>query len=781
MIDYFKAHPWKVIEEGFNPSMNEIAESVFSLGNGMMGQRGNLEESFSGHSLQGTYVGGVYYPDKTRVGWWKNGYPEYFAKVLNATYWSGLRIWINDELLDLAQVTVTSFTRELDMHQGVLNRHCVVVMKNGIELTIASHRFYSLINKEYSALQYNITASSPCIIKVENYLDGDVANKDSNYDEKFWDEVKQEVHNHELLVTVKTKKLDWVVTNALSFEIWKNAVKHNEIAKPYTRSKYASNTYEISIAAAEKLTFVKHCITGSSFHHAPEALELHTKKALDKMSASSFEAHLQMSAAAWAKKWETTDVRIDGDVKAQQAVRFNIYHLNQTYCGDDARLNIGPKGFTGEKYGGSTYWDTEAYCLPFFLVSADAAISRQLLVYRYKQLDKAIENATKLGFSNGAALYPMVTMNGEECHNEWEITFEEIHRNGAIAYAVYNYIQHTGDQQYLLEGGFEVLLGIARFWKQRVHWSSNKQRYEMHGVTGPNEYENNVNNNWYTSYIADWCMQYTRECAEWMQSNHPTEYKSIASKTKFEAEKEIATWNHIHENLYLPQDDTLGVFVQHDGFLEKELIPVKDLSPAQRPINQKWSWDRILRSVYIKQADVLQGLYFFEDNFDFDTHVRNFKFYEQFTVHESSLSPCVHSILAAKIGETDKAYEMYLRTARLDLDNYNNDTEDGLHITSMAGSYLSIVQGFGGLRIKNQTLYLNPHCPSQWEGYGFQILLNKEPVKIEVNKSGYQITNLGSQDITVQLHQGHEGISAFSTDNTAALHLKAGESKFTSR
>lgn len=781
MIDYFKAHPWKVIEEGFNPSMNEIAESVFSLGNGMMGQRGNLEESFSGHSLQGTYVGGVYYPDKTRVGWWKNGYPEYFAKVLNATYWSGLRIWINDELLDLAQVTVTSFTRELDMHQGVLNRHCVVVMKNGIELTIASHRFYSLINKEYSALQYNITASSPCIIKVENYLDGDVANKDSNYDEKFWDEVKQEVHNHELLVTVKTKKLDWVVTNALSFEIWKNAVKHNEIAKPYTRSKYASNTYEISVAAAEKLTFVKHCITGSSFHHAPEALELHTKKALDKMSASGFEAHLQMSAAAWAKKWETTDVRIDGDVKAQQAVRFNIYHLNQTYCGDDARLNIGPKGFTGEKYGGSTYWDTEAYCLPFFLVSADAAISRQLLVYRYKQLDKAIENAAKLGFSDGAALYPMVTMNGEECHNEWEITFEEIHRNGAIAYAVYNYIQHTGDQQYLLEGGFEVLLGIARFWKQRVHWSSNKQRYEMHGVTGPNEYENNVNNNWYTSYIADWCMQYTRECALWMQSNHPTEYKSIASKTKFEAEKEIATWNHIHENLYLPQDDTLGVFVQHDGFLEKELIPVKDLSPAQRPINQKWSWDRILRSVYIKQADVLQGLYFFEDNFDFDTHVRNFKFYEQFTVHESSLSPCVHSILAAKIGETDKAYEMYLRTARLDLDNYNNDTEDGLHITSMAGSYLSIVQGFGGLRIKNQTLYLNPHCPSQWEGYGFQILLNKEPVKIEVNKSGYRITNLGSQDITVQLHQGHEGISAVATDNTAALHLKAGESKFTSR
>ncbi len=749
MIDYFLADPWKIIEEGFNPTMNEISESVFSLGNGMMGQRGNLEETYSGHSLQGTYVGGVYYPDKTRVGWWKNGYPEYFSKVLNATYWSGLRIYIDNEELDLAKVEILSFKRELDMHKGVLNRFCTVKMQNGIELNIQTHRFYSLINKEYSALQYNITANQNCTVKVENYLDGDVVNKDSNYDEKFWDEVKQEVHNHELLVTVKTKKLNWVVTNAISFEIHKNAVKHNEIAKPNTRSKYASNTYEISLAAAEKLTLVKHCITGSSFHHAPEALELHTKKALDKMSASSFEAHLQMSAAAWAKKWETTDVRIDGDVKAQQAVRFNIYHLNQTYCGDDARLNIGPKGFTGEKYGGSTYWDTEAYCLPFFLVSADSAISRQLLVYRYKQLNKAIENAAKLGFTDGAALYPMVTMNGEECHNEWEITFEEIHRNGAIAYAIYNYIQHTGDQQYLLEGGFEVLLGIARFWKQRVHWTTHKQRYEMHGVTGPNEYENNVNNNWYTSYIANWCMQYTAECAQWISQNHPAEFQVLCNKTHFQLEQETQAWKHINEHLYLPHSDELGVFVQHDGFLEKELIPVQDLSPAQRPINQKWSWDRILRSVYIKQADVLQGLYFFEDQFNRDTHEKNFKFYEQFTVHESSLSPCVHSILAAKIGETEKAYEMYLRTARLDLDNYNNDTEDGLHITSMAGSYLSIVQGFGGLRIKNQTLYINPHCPNQWNGYGFQILLQNEPIKIEVSKSGATITNLGQNEIAI--------------------------------
>ncbi len=751
MIDYFKAHPWKIIEEGFNPNYNEIAESVFSLGNGMMGQRGNLEETYSGHTLQGTYHGGVYYPDKTRVGWWKNGYPEYFAKVLNSTYWSGLEIRINDELLDLNRVQILHFTRELDMQHGVLHRHCKVLMNNGIEVTVSSSRFYSLIQKEYAALSYSLSANKPCTLSVLNYVDGTVVNKDSNYEETFWNEINQETRNHQTLVTVETKKLNWRVTTAVQFQIFKNQQPTELTPTPTVKSKFAANSYSWSYNPGEEWQLVKHCIMASSFHHNTETVEVHAIKNLEKMSASSFESHLAMSAAAWEKKWETTDIEIHGDVKAQQAVRFNIYHLNQTYCGDDSRLNIGPKGYTGEKYGGSTYWDTEAYCLPFYLVTAHSSISKQLLVYRYKQLNKAIENAQKLGFKNGAALYPMVTMNGEECHNEWEITFEEIHRNGAIAYAIWNYIQHTGDKDYLAEGGFEVLLGIARFWSQRVHWSDFRKRYEMHGVTGPNEYENNVNNNWYTSYIADWCMQYTAECAQWLSQHHPNTWKTIQQKTHFQSETEVAHWQHIHEHLYLPYSEDYKVFVQHDGFLEKELIPVHDLPASERPLNQKWSWDRILRSVYIKQADVLQGLYFFEDHFDEECHKRNFNFYEPFTVHESSLSPCVHSILAAKIGETEKAYEMYLRTARLDLDNYNNDTEDGLHITSMAGSYLSIVQGFGGLRIRNQQLHLNPYCPPQWQAYKFQILLNNQPLAVFVSHEKIEISNVGTATITFTL------------------------------
>ena len=291
-------------------------------------------------------------------------------------------------------------------------------------------------------------------------------------------------------------------------------------------------------------------------------------------------------------------------------------------------------------------------------------------MYRHNHLQKAIENAESLGFTNGAALYPMVTMNGEECHNEWEITFEEIHRNGAIAYAIYDYIRYTGDDSYLASHGLEVLIGIARFWAQRVNLSKAKNKYVILGVTGPNEYENNVNNNWYTNYIAAWCLQYVGEAYRHVESNYPNDLDKIVSKTGI-SKQDLETFKNIADNIYLPEESSLGVFLQQDGFMDKELNPVDHLKAEDRPLNQNWSWDRILRSCYIKQADVLQGIYFFEDDFDLDTIKRNFDFYEPMTVHESSLSPCVHSILAAKIGREKKSYEMYLRTSRLDLDNYN--------------------------------------------------------------------------------------------------------------
>ena len=505
-------------------------------------------------------------------------------------------------------------------------------------------------------------------------------------------------------------------------------------------------TYSVDAAKGEVASIQK--IGGYTVSMNHDDTYTAAQKAIENALGKGYEQLFEDQSNAWARIWEMSDITIDGDVKAQQGIRFNIFQLNQTYSGKDSRLNIGPKGFTGEKYGGSTYWDTEAYCIPFYMATKDQQVARNLLTYRYNQLDKAIENAAKLGFTNGAALYPMVTMNGEECHNEWEITFEEIHRNGAIAFAIFNYHRFTGDYSYIPEKGLEVLIGIARFWHQRATYSTHKNRYMILGVTGPNEYENNVNNNFYTNYIAKWCIDYAMEQIGKVRADYPADFTRIMDKTKLD-DAEIAHWKQVADKMYFPFSEAHDVYLQQDGFLDKDLVKVSDLDPSQRPINQKWSWDRILRSPYIKQADVLQGFYFFEDHFSKQQLEKHFDFYEPFTVHESSLSPCVHSIQAAVLGKMDMAYTFYLRTSRLDIDDYNKEVEEGLHITSMAGTWMSIVEGFGGMRVKNDQLHFEPRIPAQWQGYSFKINFRNQILKVSVKAGETKFALEGGAAVTV--------------------------------
>ncbi|RNI27424.1 glycoside hydrolase family 65 protein [Rufibacter immobilis] len=763
MKQYLTVDEWSIIEEGFHPDYNQITESVFSLGNGRMGQRANFEETFSGETLQGNYVAGVYYPDKTRVGWWKNGYPEYFAKVLNAANWIGIDVQLDGETLDLNLCEVSDFRRELNMREGWLERRFTATLPSGKQVRVEAKRFTSIVDDEVGAIKYSVTPLNfSGTLTLTPYVDADIMNADSNYDEKFWTEVLQEAQPTEGYVIAETKKTFFHVCTGQKFVVTQNGQEIAVNASPTERTKYIASRFEVAVQQGQETVLYKYAANLSSENHPKEDLLTNTKKVISAAAEKGFEQLLREQAAAWAAKWEESDIMIEGDAAAQQGIRFNIFQLNQTYTGEDERLNIGPKGFTGEKYGGTTYWDTEAYCLPFYLATADPQVARNLLIYRYKHLPKAIENAEKLGFTGGAALYPMVTINGEECHNEWEITFEEIHRNGAIAHAIHDYIRYTGDDSYLAEYGVEVLVGISRFWAQRVNWSSAKNQYVMLGVTGPNEYENNVNNNWYTSTIATWTLEYTLKALQHVQETEPARYAELVSKLNLNEEKEPAQWQHVIDHMYYPVDEELGIFLQQDGFLDKEQTLVKDLPASDRPLNQKWSWDRILRSVFIKQADVLQGIYLFEDRYDLETIRRNYDFYEPRTVHESSLSPCVHAILAAKLGDEERAYEFYLRTARLDLDDYNNDTEDGCHITSMAGTWMSVVQGFGGMRVRDNQLHFNPFIPAGWSSYSFKIRFRGHLLNIKVTKDNVQIENQSAQPLTLQVFDQAQTIDAHS-------------------
>lgn len=749
---YIKPHPWCIVEEDFNPKRVEASESLFSLGNGAMGQRANFEEDYSGTTFQGSYIAGVYYPDKTKVGWWKNGYPEYFAKVLNAPNWIGVHITINGTPLDLATCKrVNDFKRELNMQEGWYKRSFVATLTDDTEVEVNVLRFLSLDMEEIGALKYQLKVlNKTAQVAITPYVDGGIKNKDSNWDDAFWNITSTKVEDNTAYLNLHTNKTNFKVCAFMQATLKLDAAMLNATSTLKEPKKVGLH-FETVVTPGQTLTLIKYGGYTVDRKYKANVLQQKAKEILETAAHNGFDNLLQTQKKAWSAIWQTSDIEITGDIKAQQGIRFNIFQLNQTYLGTDSTLNIGPKGFTGEKYGGSTYWDTEAYCLPFYMATKNERVAYNLLKYRYNHLPKAIENAEKLGFTNGAALYPMVTMNGEECHNEWEITFEEIHRNGAIAFAIYNYYRFTGDYSYIPEMGLEVLIGIARFWYQRANWSTAKNQYVILGVTGPNEYENNINNNWYTNYLAQWCIHYTIQEINHVKDGYPNDYERIMGITKL-TDQEIDQWHKVAVNMYFPYSEKHEVFLQQDGFLDKALTNVNSLHKNERPINQHWSWDRILRSPYIKQADVLQGFYFFEDHFTQEQLEKHFDFYEPFTVHESSLSPCLHSIQAAKLGRMSQAYEFYLRTARLDLDDYNKEVDEGLHITSMAGTWLSIVEGFAGMRVLEDKLHFNPQIPEAWETYSFKINFRNRILTVSVAKNGTSFHNLGNQEMSIRVN-----------------------------
>lgn len=757
--DYIKPDNWSIIEEGFVKERVEASESLFSIGNGAMGQRANFEEQYTGQTLQGSYIAGVYYPDKTKVGWWKNGYPEYFAKVLNSPNWIGINVFVDEEALDLNTCKeVGDFCRELNMKEGWYQRSFKAILPNDAEIKVISTRFLSMDLTELGAINYEVELlSGKAQVTIQPYLDSGISNTDANWEEKFWKTLEVKTEGQQGFIIAKTLKTEFHVCTYMESKIFLN---HKPVDAQFNKETLEDKilfSYSVEAEKGDKIGIHKFAGYVTGMNHDQEDLVSAAKEVLAKGLETGFQELLQKQKEVWASTWEMADISIEGDVKAQQGIRFNIFQLNQTYSGKDERLNIGPKGFTGEKYGGSTYWDTEAYCIPFYMATKDQQVARNLLTYRYNHLEKAIENAKKLGFSGGAALYPMVTMNGEESHNEWEITFEEIHRNGAMIFAIYNYVRFTGDFNYIVEKGLEVMIAVARFWQQRANFSTVKEKYVILGVTGPNEYENNVNNNWYTNFSAKWCLNYCAETLEKVRDGHPEDYKRIIGHTNLK-DAEVLKWKETAENMYFPYSGEKGVYLQQEGFLDKEIIPVRELDKKQRPINQKWSWDRILRSCYIKQADVLQGFYFFEDHFTKEEMEKHYDFYEPLTVHESSLSPCVHSIQAARLNRIEQAYDFYLRTSRLDLDDYNKEVKEGCHITSMAGTWMSIVEGFGGMRVKNDQLCFDPRIPEQWDAYSFKINFRDQIVKVEVTSNKCTFSLEGDEPLDILVNGNTVGV-----------------------
>lgn len=740
----FAIDPWKLTTDTLEKDDKRLQESLTSLGNGYMGMRGNFEEGYSGDTHEGTYFAGVWYPDKTRVGWWKIGYPEYFGKVINAMNLIKVGIWVDGHQVDLATDQIENFYLESDMKNGLLSRHFDWQNQAGdVKIHFSFRRFLSIVDKEIAAIEVSAEMlTGDAEISLAPGLDNVVHNEDANYDDMFWEKV-EEAAETPAFVTTRTVPNNFDIEQFTVTAAMLNEVSGLESTGITTETMKVEETFKGKVSQGDTFKLNKYVAVVTSRDIEEHAQARAAQELVTAASDKGFEILFEENETAWAARWHKADVEIQGDDESQQGIRYNIYHLFSTYYGEDSRLNIGPKGFTGEKYGGATYWDTEAFILPMYLSVAEPEVPLNLLKYRHNQLDGAFHNAEQQGLKG--ALYPMVTFTGVECHNEWEITFQEIHRNAAIAHAIYNYTNYTGDESYLLNDGSDVLVAISRFWADRVHFSKRTGQYMMHGVTGPNEYENNINNNYHTNNVAKWTLGYTLETLGRLDEAKLAELGV--------SEEEQTQWQDIIDKMYLPYDEELGVFVQHDTFLDKDLRSVDKLAAEDRPLNQNWSWDKILRSPFIKQADVLQSIYYFGKQYTIEEKEKNFDFYEPMTVHESSLSPSIHAVLAAELGREEKAVELYERTARLDLDNYNNDTEDGLHITSMSGAWLAIVQGFAGMRVYDGKLSFKPFLPKKWESYDFKINYRGRLIDILIDQSGITLTLEEGENLTIELFE----------------------------
>lgn len=754
MKKYLKTDEWNIIEDNFHADRQRMSESIFSLGNGRFGQRGNFEEPYSSDSYRGSFVAGITFLDKTRVGWWKNGFPAYYTRIPNAADWSYIALRLIDEELDLAQWDVDSFCRRLDMKAGVSYRDVEVTSPRGNKLRLHVEHITDMARPDLCLIKYSVTSLNYTgRISLVPTLDGNIMNDTENPGEKIWNILRSSATGDCAYLWTQTRREDAQVCYAMTYQFFKN--NRETAANPIRIEKEKQTGFSVGadVKPDDTVTLIKYVAIASSLYHDRQELVEQSVAQTREAKATGWDALLEEHRQAWKTIWDETDVVIEGDPEAQQGIRYNIFQLYQTYRGDDPRLNIGPKGFTGERYGGNTYWNTELCCVPFFLLSTPREVVKNLLIYRYNQLPKAIENARKLGFTGGAALFPQVTNNGEECHSEWEITFEEVHRNNIIVFAIAQHAVYTGSLAYMARYGLEVMIAVCRFWAQRVSFSEAKQKYVILGVTGPDEYENNVNNNWYTNFSCQRCLDMTLHYIEAIADRYPDEYARVRRITAFDQQRESEQWRHIIENLYLPEDPARGIFVQDDGYLDKILQTTEAIPAEERPINQHWSWDRILRSCYIKQSDVLLGLYLYNFHFDTETIRRNFEFYEPMTVHESSLSPHIHSILAARIGKVEKAYQLFLHATRLDLDDYNNEADQGLHITSMPGSWLAVVRGFAGMQVLGCQLCFAPVIPQEWSSYSFQLNYQGRTIRVQVGKE-IEISLITGQEVKVQVYGG---------------------------
>lgn len=752
---------WRVTETSFDTASNLLDETIFALGNGYIGLRGTFEEGYSGPagtSIEGTYLNGFYeskpieYPE-TAYGLAR--YDEFMLNVPNAKI---IELFIEDERFDLQQGTITRYERYVDFRTGLLTRSVEWESPAGRRVAIVSRRLVCFQRKHLFAIHYEVTPlnfSGP--IALLSSLEGQATNLEAGDDPRVGAAVSgpvlqllgvEQTESFSALVQ-RTGHSNLVLVSAIESELTQDGAPAMA-GVPIRVGDRVGQRYDLQATEGRPVSLVKYGTYYSSRDYPQGELLARARDELQQARARGFHVLCQSQEHYLSDFWQRADVEIAGDEALQQGIHFNQFHLLQS-VGRDGATSIAAKGVTGEGYEGHYFWDTEIYVFPFFLYTKPE-IARALLEYRYRLLDKARERARQMSHAKGA-LYPWRTIAGEECSAYFPAGTAQYHINADIAYSVKLYAEVTGDRSFLFHHGAELVMETARIWMGiGAYIKSKDDQFCINEVTGPDEYTALVNNNYYTNAMARMHLLFAADLADDLASTDPDAFARLRKAIDL-APDEPAQWRRAAERMYLPHDTALGIHPQDDSFLSRAVWDFAGTPSDRYPLLLHYHPLVIYRYQVCKQADVVLALLLLSDQFTPDEKKRDFDYYEPVTTHDSSLSTCVFSIIASEIGYHEKAYNYFMITARMDLDNSHGNTQYGVHTAAMAGAWMGVVYGFAGMRPCDGTLAFAPYLPEQWTHYRFKVRARGQLLQVHIDRTRVEYRLLEGDSLEIR-HRG---------------------------
>ncbi|UFR00607.1 family 65 glycosyl hydrolase [Streptomyces sp. Go40/10] len=742
----YAVEPWTVRETALDLDVLAQSESVFALSNGHVGWRGNLDEG-EPHGLPGSYLNGVHEVHPLPYAEAGYGYPESGQTVINVTNGKILRLLVDDEPFDLRYGRLVAHERVLDLRRGVLERTCEWTSPAGSTVRVRSTRLVSLTQRAIAAVAYEVEAvgdRSRVVIQSELVANESLPEPDG--DPRAARALKSPLEQEDgfaagnrLRLVHRTRRSGLRVAVAADHVVTgpERTTTSSESGIDVARLTVTSVLEPGQTLRVEKL--VAHGWSGA---RSLPAMADQVDAALAAAGHDGWQGLLDGQRSCLDDFWARADVEVEGDEEIQQAVRFALFHVLQAGSRAEQRA-IPAKGLTGSGYDGHAFWDTEMFVLPVLTHTAPAAVA-EALRWRHHTLDEARERAVQLGLAGAA--FPWRTIAGPEGSAYWPAGTAAFHVNAGIADAVVRYVEATGDTAFERETGVELLVETARLWRSLGHHDTHGV-FHLDGVTGPDEYSAVADDNTYTNLMA---RQNLRAAADAVE-RHPAEARRLGVD-----EEESAAWRDAADAMHIPYNPELGVHEQHAGFTRYQRWDFEGTRPDQYPLLLHFPYFDLYRKQVVKQADLVLAMYtcadWFEEEHDEEQIARNFAYYEPLTVRDSSLSACCQAVIAARTGHLDLAYAYTAEAALMDLRDLEHNTRDGLHIASLAGTWMALVAGFGGMRRAGDRLRFAPRLPERLRRLAFHVQFRGRRLRVDIGADKVTYALLDGPPLTLSHH-----------------------------